>query len=316
MSQAVDSDEDPGRASPGVVVIETKIQQANHFFVPLIYTRLCGDNENEVLLLAEGARYWSVKDKNSWYDWRRQPTQTCGHRSDHSGKAMKVRPIFCVEEEDIVCANYEVGNVVTPLAVVLDHAWNPVVVTIRGSASMGDFFCDLNFFQRSLEDLWDKYDFDGKGKFAHRGIVACSAWITEDLLRFPNVKAIAYEPPGCSVSSNLAKESQEWCTSFVTGMDVIPRFNKESITALRMELLVNLARIRVPKHVIMSNRNIDQHGIDAVKEFLSEALYPHEEIPKTPFLESVQKYHLFFNVATGHAPFGWLASSWENHPHL
>ncbi|KAG7356463.1 lipase class 3 [Nitzschia inconspicua] len=192
ISQAVDSDEDPGRAPPGVVVIETKIQQANNFLIPLINTRLCEENENEVFLLAEGARYlsfatniydWSVKDRNSWYDWRPRPTQTCGHGSDHSGKAMKVRPIYCVEEEDIVYANYKAGIVAAPFAVVLDHAWDSVVVTIRGSASMGDFFCDLNFFQRSLEDYGNKYDFDGKGKFAHRGIVACSAWITEDLLR-------------------------------------------------------------------------------------------------------------------------------------
>jgi hypothetical protein len=110
--------------------------------------------------------------------------------------------------------------------------------------------------------------------------------------RFPDVKAVVYEPPGCTMSSDLAEESKQWCTSFVTGMDVIPRFASEAMNDLRLEILINLARIRVPKHVIMANRYVDRHGIDAVKEFLSRALYAYENIPETAFLESVKELYL------------------------
>jgi sn1-specific diacylglycerol lipase len=108
--------------------------------------------------------------------------------------------------------------------------------------------------------------------------------------KFPGVKAIVYEPPGCTMSLNLAEESEEWCTSFVTGMDAIPRSTSESFDDLRNEVLLNLARIKTPKHVLMTNRNIDSAGVDRVLEFVEEALYPPDNVPDTPFLQSVMKF--------------------------
>ena len=128
--------------------------------------------------------------------------------------------------------------------------------------------------------------------FVGHSLGAAAAALCATFLRpkFPKARAIAFEPPGCTVSMNLAEESEAWCTSFVTGMDVIPRFGSEAFNDLRMEVLVNIARIKVPKHVVMANRSIDQFGADAAKEFLSEALHDPSEIPITPFLESVAKF--------------------------
>jgi hypothetical protein len=44
-----------------------------------------------------------------------------------------------------VHANYTLGIVTTHSAVALDHSWKNIVVTIRGSASIDDFVCDLMF---------------------------------------------------------------------------------------------------------------------------------------------------------------------------
>jgi hypothetical protein len=89
-----------------------------------------------------------------------------------------------VKEEDIVYANYRAGVVATPYAVVLDHAWKSVVVTIRGSQSIDDWMSDLAFVPRELDKCSEKYGFDGKGKFAHKGILDSAIWIADDLLRY------------------------------------------------------------------------------------------------------------------------------------
>jgi hypothetical protein len=96
----------------------------------------------------------------------------------------QVSPIFSVKEEDMVYANYKAGIVATPFAVVLDHAWKSVIVAIRGSASINDFICDLAFSRCSLDDYGIKYGFDGKDKFAHKGMLDCAEWITKDLLEY------------------------------------------------------------------------------------------------------------------------------------
>ncbi|KAL3906670.1 MAG: hypothetical protein SGILL_009179, partial [Bacillariaceae sp.] len=200
-------------------------------------------------------------------------------------------------------------------------------------ASIDDFISDLAFVPASLESCGERFRFDGKGKYAHKGMLAIAEWIADDILqsnildelilnddakythyqlvivghslgaaasalvalflrsKFPNVKAIAYEPPGCTVSLNVAEESKQFCISFVTGMDVIPRVSAEAMHDLRMEVLINLARIRIPKWKVMHNRNVEQHGVDAVKEFLAEALHPHSELKATPFLRSVAEFY-------------------------
>jgi hypothetical protein len=108
--------------------------------------------------------------------------------------------------------------------------------------------------------------------------------------KFPHVKAITYEPPGCTMSWNLAEESNTWCLSFVNGMDVVCRISYESMADVRDEILVSIARIKVAKHIILTNRSIDQHGIDAVREFLAHALYADNEIPESDFLESMRQF--------------------------
>jgi sn1-specific diacylglycerol lipase len=221
---------------------------------------------------------------------------------------MIVAPIDGVAEKDILYANYECDVVKCPFAVVLDHKWNSVVVTIRGSTTIDDFVTDMTVDEVELTEWGKRCGFDGEGRFAHRGFLDSSAWIYDKIEKqgvlaklsksrlykhyrlrivgvseylnplsfryrcdglyhfcrqrplpsshhslsfchsppfilqhslgagvssilalfyrsqFPTVRAVAFEPPGCTMSSNLAAESKEWTLSFVNATDVVPRY--------------------------------------------------------------------------------------------
>ena len=135
----------------------------------------------------------------------------------------QVAPVFEVTESDIVYANYKAGIVDTPFAVVLDHAWKSVVVTIRGSASIDDFVCDLAFMRRSLNSCGEKFGFDGRGKFAHKGMLDCSEWIADDLLRcvvplFSIVASSGGIELTFSIACAFSKDQKYWTSFFWTTM--------------------------------------------------------------------------------------------------
>lgn len=314
---------------------------------PMSNNTLSPEKMEEKYLIAEGARYiafatniytWSTKDKEPFCYWN-----VCGKKnrfkwSDQRGRAMQVAPIYGVSEDDMFYTNYKAGIEATPYAVVLDHAWNSVIVAIRGSQSIDDMMSDLTIDRTELSRVGEKYGFHGIGRFAHKGILGCAEWVTDDLLRvealdkllfnddaeyknyqlrivghslgaaaaslvalflrskFPTVRAVVYEAPGCTMCWTLAEEACNWCISFVTGMDVITRFTIESMADLRDEMLVNIARIKVPKYLVNRNRGIQAHGIDAVREFLAEALYPADDIPESKFLDSVREFRRYYKL--------------------
>ena len=341
-------------------------------FIPVIQEKVSPDNDDDKLIVAEGARFlsfavaiyeWSIMDKLS--ATRGKFTKDDDEDDDRHPPvrrncAMKHYPIFGLKETDIVYANYFDGLSATPFAVVLDHVWKTVVITIRGSVSIDDMITDVSMHTTELTSDGELYGFDGQNKFGHTGILGAAKWVTDHILRyvdflwsfrnpvmnhhflinflflisnrskilnklllddsaeykdyqlrvtghslgagaasfvalflrskFPDVKAITYEPPGCTMGWNLAEESTSWCLSFVNGMDVVCRISYDSMSDLRDEILVSIARIKVPKHIILSNRSIDQHGIDAVREFLASALYAEGDIPESKFLESMRQF--------------------------
>jgi hypothetical protein len=316
-----------------------------NYVLPVEHTAFSPEKKEEKYLIAEGARYidfatsiytWSVQHSDSVCDWTSCTKEQLIRKFEQTRRAFLSAPIGHVNDEDIQYSNFTAGIAATPYAVVMDHPWKSVVVTIRGSQSIDDMMSDLTLNQTELNVLGERYRFDGAGRYCHKGILDCAEWVTEDLLKsgaldrlllnddathkdyqlrivghslgaaaasivalflrskFPAVRAVIYESPGCTVSRNLAEESCAWCVSFVTGMDVIPRFTVESIADLRDEMLVNIARIKIPKYLINRNRRIHENGIDAVREFLAEALYPVDDIPETIFLDTVRRFRLYY----------------------
>mmetsp|Transcript_15461 Transcript_15461/g.38489 ORF Transcript_15461/g.38489 Transcript_15461/m.38489 type:complete len:875 (-) Transcript_15461:1699-4323(-) len=314
--------------------------------IPVLHRKLSPENTDERYVIAEGARYisfaeaiyeWSIKDKTRV--WEGTTYHKLHHETgDKAGHAINVFSIPGINEDDIVYANYNTGVVATPFAVVLDHAWKSVVVTIRGSATLDDMMTDLTLGMTELSACGQQYGFDGTDRYAHTGILKSAQWIAHDLLergildellldssaqyqdydlrfvghslgataavlvclflrqmKISTAHAVVYEPPGCSVSYNLSVECEQWTVSFVTGMDVIPRFCFESMADLRDEMLVNISRIKVPKFQINENRSIHlNHDIDTVREFLSDALYEEgSEGAKTKFFEQVCSFRRY-----------------------
>lgn len=49
---------------------------------------------------------------------------------------------------------------------------------------------------------------------------------------YPNVKCYAFEPPGCTVSLNVAVECEPYVISIVHGNDIIPRVRDANMEML------------------------------------------------------------------------------------
>jgi len=76
--------------------------------------------------------------------------------------------------------------------------------------------------------------------------------------KFPKVKCLAYEPPGCVFDRELAEASKEWVTSIVCGVDVVPRLSWQNAKLFRSQLFEMLRRSKASKPKIMSTlfRNV------------------------------------------------------------
>jgi hypothetical protein len=108
--------------------------------------------------------------------------------------------------------------------------------------------------------------------------------------KFKNARCLAFSPPGCTVSKNLAEEASAFTTSFILDSDVIPRFTREALDIFRDEVFEMIARIKIPKHQVGFNRNTDQQGRDALGEFLEQALHDRENIPRSTFYKQLEEF--------------------------
>lgn len=147
-------------------------------------------------LVAEGARFISYAQ--AIYTWSLANTEPCcatwlalpGDFSKqqslptvHFGREIEAAPIDHVSEEDIVYVQYKQGVVSSPYAIVLDHKWKSVVIAIRGTQSLEDMLADLMMVPVELTSIGVKCGFDGKGRYAHSGMVATCEWLYDDIAK-------------------------------------------------------------------------------------------------------------------------------------
>ena len=88
-----------------------------------------------------------------------------------------------LDEADIVYAQLESGFEQVPYAILLDHEWKSVVVTVRGTFSLEDCVTDVLIQPESLETLGEEFGFDGKDQYCHGGVLACTQNVYRDLSR-------------------------------------------------------------------------------------------------------------------------------------
>jgi sn1-specific diacylglycerol lipase len=88
-----------------------------------------------------------------------------------------------LENADLVYAQLRSGFTENPYCILLDHEWNSVVVSIRGTFSLEDMVTDVLIDPESVEELGEEFGFDGKGQYAHGGVLACVRNVYRDLQR-------------------------------------------------------------------------------------------------------------------------------------
>ncbi|ETV75108.1 hypothetical protein H257_10685 [Aphanomyces astaci] len=86
-----------------------------------------------------------------------------------------------VADADIVYASF--GNAVCKPAfcVTLDHHKKQVVIAIRGTLSLEDCLTDAIAYGVSLDEMAATYQCDGKGAFAHQGMLQCALWLMQEI---------------------------------------------------------------------------------------------------------------------------------------
>lgn len=96
--------------------------------------------------------------------------------------------------------------------------------------------------------------------------------------QYPSVRCLAFSPPGCVFSRQLSESSKEYVTSYVLGDDVVPRLGLNGVENLRHEVLSIIAKIKVPKHVVLRPLSRQEDVIEANKRMLygSSADIPSE----------------------------------------
>jgi sn1-specific diacylglycerol lipase len=65
--------------------------------------------------------------------------------------------------------------------------------------------------------------------------------------KFPTLKVVAIEPPGGLLGAELAKETEQFCTSSIHGLDSITRLSGPTLLKLRSEVINALVRCKLSK---------------------------------------------------------------------
>jgi len=88
-----------------------------------------------------------------------------------------------LDDSDLIYANFENKYNQMPYCIVIDHKWQSVVVSIRGTLSLEDCVVDVLVDPEPLDELGREYGFDGEGQYCHSGVLACVRHILGDLRR-------------------------------------------------------------------------------------------------------------------------------------
>jgi len=194
-----------------------------------------------------------------------------------------------IPEADLVYAQFNNRLSSVPYCIMLDHERSFVVLSIRGSLSLEDVVTDTLVLPESLEELGERYGFDGQGQYCHSGVFACFEQVLRDLQRYgwlerlleqeypnyslrivghslgagictllgyvlrskyPSLRVFGFSPMGCTVTWDLATKCSDWLTSFVLDSDIVPRLSVFALEDLRDEVLELIGRIKVPKYKV------------------------------------------------------------------
>jgi sn1-specific diacylglycerol lipase len=88
-----------------------------------------------------------------------------------------------LKEEDLVYVQLKGGFLHNPYCIFLDHEWQSVVVSVRGTFSLEDCVTDVLIDPEPLEALGLEFGFDATDQYCHGGVLACVRNVYRDLQR-------------------------------------------------------------------------------------------------------------------------------------
>jgi sn1-specific diacylglycerol lipase len=88
-----------------------------------------------------------------------------------------------LEHARLCYSNFTNDIIATPYSIVIDDKMKTIVITVRGTRSLEDLVVDLQFTPESLEKVGRICGFDGAGHWCHKGFLARSNWIYNDIKR-------------------------------------------------------------------------------------------------------------------------------------
>lgn len=111
--------------------------------------------------------------------------------------------------------------------------------------------------------------------------------------RFTKLRCLCFAPPGCVLSDNAS--SQDFFTSYVLDVDIVPRLSLHSMEGLRDDILRIIARIKVPKHEAFRQARQKEGAQNRKSNLqlltpLDNIAHRRESIPKSLFLEQVLNF--------------------------
>jgi len=86
-----------------------------------------------------------------------------------------------LDNADLIYADFNNKYHQMPYCIVIDHKWQSVVISIRGTLSLEDCVTDVLVTPVSLEELGRESGFNGSGQYCHNGIVCCTKHIYSSL---------------------------------------------------------------------------------------------------------------------------------------
>ena len=231
--------------------------------------------------------------------------------------------------KDIIYANFCDTITEIPYIILLDHEWKSVVVTIRGTITLESVLTDMNVAPEALTRLGEECGFDGDGLYCHTGMLASTEWLYRDMKRhgklnkilaeyegyklrivghslgagiaailsvllrpkYPDLRCLAFSPPGCVMSENLADDISTFTTAFVVNDDIVARTSIEGFEELRNSILEMICRIKIPKHMVTKvSKNYDDTTVDGLSEAIDHILYDKDDINDSKFKQEIDEF--------------------------
>jgi sn1-specific diacylglycerol lipase len=100
---------------------------------------------------------------------------------------------------------------------------------------------------------------------------------------FPSLKCLAFEPPGCVLSSGISQ--QDYIVSYVYGADLVPRLSVASLENFRDDVLEMIARSRVPKFKVLHPNPLDRAAASDKK-----LAHRRTSIPESSFYDQLKEF--------------------------